>query len=99
MRYRDGLEVRLGDTVRVPVPDGERVARVVMLGDSREQLALEASFLSWVEEGDVLQKHSVVVEWLGENPFAHQSPEYSPVGAYMFSTIDEFVSLVCRNAT
>jgi hypothetical protein len=38
MRYSDGLEVRLGDTVSVPVPTGESLARVVMLGNSHEHL-------------------------------------------------------------
>lgn len=35
MRYQDGSEVSLGDVVSVPSPDGEKQARIVMIGDTK----------------------------------------------------------------
>ena len=96
MNYYDGQRAMLGDTVRLPVPGGDEIAQIVMLGDSREHLNLDESFLEWVSGSDVLARGSVVVKWLGQNPFAHSSPEHAPVGGYMFSALDEFVTLVSR---
>lgn len=48
MDYSDGSPVQLGDTVSVPVPAGEALARVVMLGDTLEHEELSAEFLDWV---------------------------------------------------
>jgi hypothetical protein len=91
MRYFDGSEVRLGDIVRVPVPNGESKARVVMLGDTYAHADIDEQFLSWVKESRTLRASSVVIEWLEENPLAHQDPNYAPVGNYMFTDVDEFV--------
>ena len=99
MLYCNGEEIRLGDTVRVPVPAGEEVARVVMLGDSRRHLALDPDFLDWVGNNAVLNQDAVVIEWIKTNPFSHNNPEYSLVGSYMFCAVDEYVSLVSRAAT
>jgi hypothetical protein len=33
-----------------------------------------------------------VVEWIGANPLAHDDPRYAPVGNYMFSPLDEWVT-------
>jgi len=91
MRYFDGSEVGLGDIVRVPVPNGESKARVVMLGDTYAHSDIDEQFLSWVKESRTLRASSIVIEWLGENPFAHQDPKYAPVGNFMFTDVDEFV--------
>jgi hypothetical protein len=37
----------------------------------------------------MLEPTSVVVEWLGANPLAHEDPRYAPVGNYMFCPADE----------
>lgn len=63
-----------------------------MLGDNYSHLKIDEQFLSWVKEERVLQESSVVVEWLGNNPFAHADPRYAPVGNYMFTVIDEDVT-------
>ena len=91
MHYHDGSLVRLGDLVDVPVPAGTARARVVMLGDTYEHLNVEANFLSWVNAERILRNIAVVIEWIGENPFAHDDPQYAPVGNYMFTDVDEHV--------
>lgn len=91
MKYHDGSTIELGDIVRVPVPDGTARARVVMLGDSYQHLDLDEHFLYWVKTEKILEATSIVIEWIGQNPFAHDDPRYAPVGNYMFSTVDEDV--------
>jgi hypothetical protein len=95
MRYHDGSSVTLGDIVSVPVPEGSANGRVVMLGDTYEHLDIDQGFLKWVLAERVLASSSVVIEWIEENPFEHDDPQYAPVGNYMFTTIDEWV---VRNA-
>lgn len=92
MLYFDGSTVRLGDIVSLTVPNGAAKARVVMLGDTYEHLEIDARFLEWVTAARVLRKDSVVAEWLDVNPFAHDDARFAPVGNYMFSAIDEWVT-------
>jgi hypothetical protein len=82
----------LGDIVTVPVPSGAAKARVVMLGDTYEHLDIDKQFLAWVKADKVLKESSVVIEWVEANPFAHDDPQYAPVGSYMFSAVDEWVT-------
>ena len=89
MRYYDGSPVALADVVNVPIPGGFAKGRVVMLGETYEHLDIDAGFLEWVERDRMLEVTSVVVEWLGANPFAHNDPHYAPVGNYMFAALDE----------
>jgi hypothetical protein len=91
MRYHDGSPVALGDLVDVPIPAGTARARVVMLGDTYEHLPIDPAFVSWVESDRVLRESAVVIEWLGENPFAGDDPKCAPVGNYMFTDVDEHV--------
>jgi hypothetical protein len=91
LRYHDGSTVSLGDRVTVPVPAGVARARVVMLGDTYEHLDIDAQFLSWVKSEKILKNSAVVIEWIGDNPFAHDDPQYAPVGNYMFSPVDEWL--------
>ncbi len=90
MRYHDGSIIFLGDIVTVPVPEGTAKARVVMLGDTYEHLDIDKQFLAWVKTDKVLQESSVVIEWVGTNPFAHEDSQFAPVGNYMFSPVDEW---------
>ena len=92
MKYHDGSTVRLGDVVTVPVPDGTAKARVVMLGETYEHLDIDRGFIDWVKKDKVLEATSIVVEWLGANPYAHDDPRYAPVGNYMFSPLDDSVT-------
>ena len=94
MVYADGSPISLGDIVTVPVPGGSERARVVMLGATYEHLNIDAQFLRWVKADKVLEPAHIVVEWLERNPFAHTNPAYAPVGNYMFSPVDEFVTRV-----
>jgi len=88
MKYHDGSMVSLGDIVDAPVPDGTARARIVMLGETYEHLDIDAQFLDWVKRDKVLEPADVVIEWLDENPFAHDDPRRAPVGNYMFSPLD-----------
>lgn len=89
MKYSDGSDIVLGDIVRVPIPGGTATARVVMLGDTYQHLDIDRRFVEWVTQERILETSSVVIEWLGKNPFAHNNPAYAPVGNYMFSPADE----------
>ena len=91
MKYHDGTSVTLGDIVSVPIPEGSAKARVVMLGDTYEHLDIDLQFVKWVKADRVLEPSSVVIEWIEENPFEHNDPQYAPVGNYMFSALDEWV--------
>jgi hypothetical protein len=91
MTYHDGSPIKLGDVVTVPVPSGSAKARVVMLGETYEHLDIDEQFLDWVKRDNVLERTSVVIEWLGSNPLAHDDPRYAPVGNYMFSPVDEWL--------
>jgi hypothetical protein len=91
MKYYDGSIIKLGDIVTVPVPEEREKARVVMLGDTYEHLDIDEGFLVWVKKDKILEKTSVVVEWIDSNPFAHDDPQYAPVGNYMFTTVDEYL--------
>jgi hypothetical protein len=91
MRYPDGSTAKLGDVVTVPVPSGKAKARIVMLGDTYEHLDIDTNFVSWVTKERKLAPNEIVIEWLEENPLAHNDPRYAPVGNYMFSPLDEFV--------
>jgi hypothetical protein len=94
MKYADGSTVTLGDIVTISLADGGAKARVVVLGDTREHLAVDESFLEWIESEKLLDPTQVVVEWLDRNPFAHNDPRYAPVGNYMFTDLDESVTRV-----
>ncbi|MBB5863534.1 hypothetical protein GGR61_001132 [Xanthomonas arboricola] len=98
MYYSDGSPIQLGDTVSLPVPAGEALARVVMLGDTLEHQGLSAEFIDWVQSAKVLAPGSVVVEWIGTNPFAHTDPNLAPIGNYMFTVADEWLQLKTRAA-
>ena len=74
MQYHDGSTARLGDVVTVPVPSGKAKARIVMLGDTYEHLDIDTSFVSWVKKEKKLAPNEIVIEWLEENPFAHNDP-------------------------
>ena len=96
MNYSNGLKVLLGDIVTLPVPEGTKEARVVMLGDTLAHLGLDEQFVEWVIQDKLLDGGRVVVEWLTGNPFKHNNPAYAPVGDKMFTRVDEFVELVKR---
>jgi hypothetical protein len=91
MTYHDGSQISLGDLVTVPLPSGTEKARVVMLGETYEHLDIDPEFVAWVKSDRVLEPAQIVIEWLGRNPFAHNDPQYAPVGNFMFTEPDEDV--------
>lgn len=96
MRYTNGTEIRLGDIVFLDVPDGYHQAKVVMLGDTGAHLEIDQEFLEWAQQESLISKSTIVVEWVGDNPFKHNNTKYAPVGNYMFTGIDEYITLIRR---
>jgi hypothetical protein len=88
MQYHDGTTAKLGDVVDVGVPAGTARARIVMLGDTYEHLDIDGDFLSWVTTERKLSPDQILVEWIEANPFAHNDPQYAPVGNYLFLSLD-----------
>lgn len=78
------LNIRLGEIVTVPTPEGREQARVVMLGSTYEHLDIDEQFLAWVKADKILEETYVVVEWVDRNPCSHEDHQYAPVGNYMF---------------
>jgi hypothetical protein len=91
MTYSDGSTVKLGDIVIIRMADSDAKARVVMLGDTREHLDIEEEFIEWVESEKLLSPTYAIVEWIDQNPLAHNDPQYAPVGNYMFTELDDCV--------
>ena len=88
MKYDDGTVVRLGDIISIPMQHGSSLGRVVMLGDTQEHLQIDEGFRTWALAEKLLDEDAVVIEWVGENPLAHDDPAYAPVGDYMFTRLD-----------
>ena len=88
MNYHDGSPAKLGDIVIIRLADGDKQARIVWLGDTREHVNLDADFMDWAESGKLLDPSQVVIEWIDPNPFAHHDPQYAPVGNLMFTGLD-----------
>ncbi len=80
----------------MPIPGGTALAHVVMLGETYEHLDIDENFLAWVTKDRVLEETHVVIEWMEANPFAHNDPQYAPVGNEMFTALDECVEFVRR---
>src|SRR5262249_11405148 len=60
MTYYDGSPISFGDIVRIPIPGGTAMARIVMLGDGCRHLEIDEEFLAWVHRDSVLEASSVV---------------------------------------
>jgi hypothetical protein len=91
MTHSDGSTVRLGDIVAIQMADTVAKARVVMLGDSREHLGIDEEFIKWADSERLLSPTNAIIEWIGQNPLAHDDPKYAPVGDYMFTELDDCV--------
>ena len=44
---------------------------------------IDQKFYSWAKGERILDKDTVVVEWISANPLAHDDPHHAPVGNYM----------------
>lgn len=97
MKYSCGSEVELGDEVAVSYgPEKQALSRVVAIGLTLASDDIDRSFYDWAKDEGILTDRSVVIEWIDENPLAHDDPQYAPVGNYMTlsSLCDE--RLICR---
>lgn len=84
MKYECGTEVMLGDEIMVGYgPDHESLARVVAIGKDLAVDEIDQEFYSWAKSEAIIDKDTVVIEWLDANPLSHNDPTYAPVGNYM----------------
>ena len=65
-----------------------------MLGESYAHLDIDARFREWVTSEKPLEPSSIVIAWLGENPFAHNDPRYAPGFRYKFSPLNDWANRV-----
>ena len=95
MKYRCGTEVMLGDEVMVEYGPGRKsLARVVAIGLDQAVKNIDSRFYDWAKKEQIIERTSIVVEWLGNNPLKSNDPQYAPVGPYMTLTSlssEEFV--------
>ena len=74
----------LGDEIMVQHgPDQESLARVVAIGTDSVIDEIDQGFYSWAKSRSIIDKNTVVIEWVGANPLSHNDPNYAPVGNYM----------------
>ncbi len=84
MKYECGTNVMLGDEIMVGYgPDQESLARVVAIGIDSAIKEIDQEYYSWVKSEGIINKETVVVEWLGTNPLEHNDPNYAPTSNYM----------------
>jgi hypothetical protein len=84
MKYRCGTEVLIGDEIEVAYgPNQEALARVMAIGLTLASDEIDKSFYCWAKGEGVLSARSVVIEWIRENPLAHDDPQYASVANYM----------------
>lgn len=76
----------------VPVHVGPRDGRIVMLGDTFEHLDLDPDFVAWVKKEKLIDSTGVAVQWIGDNPLAHNDPRHAPFGDIMFTSLDEDIA-------
>jgi len=74
----------LGDEIMVGCgPNLDSLARVVAVGTDLVIDEIDMGFCSWAKSEGIINKESVVIEWLESNPLEHNDPKYAPVGNYM----------------
>lgn len=72
----DEIMIRIG-------PDQESLARVVAIGLDLAINDIDKSFYEWAKNENMISDHSVVIEWIVENPLSHGNLKFAPVGNYM----------------
>ena len=84
MKYECGTEVNLGDEIMSGYgPGQESLARVVAIGTDLVIDGIDQDFYSWAKNEGIIDKETVVIEWLETNPLEHNDPNFSNVGNYM----------------
>lgn len=84
MNYSCGKEVMLGDVIKVEYGANKCAkARVVAIGLKKAHKDIDGKYYRWAKREKVIDENTAVVEWIGNNPLAHNNPRYAPVGQYM----------------
>lgn len=74
----------LGDEIMAEYgPNQQALARVVAIGTDQAVEAIDQQFYKSARDEGMIDRVSVVIEWMNENPLAHNDPNYAPVGNYM----------------
>lgn len=74
----------LGDEILTSYGLGqEALARVVAIGLNLVVEDIDRNFYDWAKRENIITDQTVVVEWIGQNPLAHDDSHYAPVGNYM----------------
>lgn len=74
----------IGDEIMVQYgPGQEALARVVAIGLDLVIDKIDQAFYSWAKSEAIINKDTVVVEWVDTNPLSHNNPNYAPIGNYM----------------
>lgn len=66
-----------------PNPEIQSLARVVAIGLHSAVESIDPTFYTWAKEGGVIDENTIVIEWIGENPLAHEDSTRAQVGNYM----------------
>lgn len=74
----------MGDEILVTCgPEKKSLGRVIAIGLDLVWCGIDKSFYDWAKKDKVINDDTVVIEWIEENPFAHNNPKYAPTGNYM----------------
>jgi hypothetical protein len=84
MKYQCGTEVMLKDEVMVSCSPGlGALARVVAIGLDQAVDDIDPGFYEWAKESAIIEKESVVIEWVDSNPLHSHDSKHATVGQYM----------------
>jgi len=73
----------LGDEIMVEYgPDSKSLARVVAIGLDLVCDETEQKYYSWVKRDGIINKDSIIAEWIDKNPLSHNDQNFAPVSNY-----------------
>ncbi|MBZ0166480.1 MAG: hypothetical protein K8I00_06705 [Candidatus Omnitrophica bacterium] len=84
MKYECGTQAMLGDEIMVSYgPNKKALGRVVAIGLDLVKEDIDKVFWAWAKKDNIINDQTVVIEWIKENPLAHDNPQHAPIGNYM----------------
>lgn len=85
MKYNCGTEVMLGDILLTSHGENlESETRVVGIGTQSFSPSIDSQFIQWAIGDNLIKDNTVIIEWVGENPYAHNDLKFAPVGNQVF---------------
>jgi hypothetical protein len=87
MKYSCGNNVLLGDYITVQIgPEKYHEVQIIAIGMKLKTIDINDDEWEWMITENIINENSVIVQFVGENPLAHDDPNYAPVSNHM--TID-----------